>query len=123
MHRRTSLRCHWRSAPVENGKGELRLTHEGIFSSDEMVFAVIRNSVVDPITGAISVKLLGRRSGCRVFQAIRCIDLTLDKPQCHQLPPTGTGLAYKVMCQLMMALDPARSTMIFPMMGMQGACS
>jgi hypothetical protein len=44
--------------PVEHGKGQLRLSHEGIFSSDDTVFAVIRNSVVDPITGAISMKLL-----------------------------------------------------------------
>ena len=45
--------------PVENGKSELRqISHEGVCSSSKDVISLIRNSVVDPITGAISVKLL-----------------------------------------------------------------
>ena len=50
--------------PVENGDGEIRLSHVGIHSGDKTVFAVIRNPVVDSITGAISVKLLERPSEC-----------------------------------------------------------
>ena len=77
--------------PVENGKGELRLSHEGIFSSDKTVIAVIRNSVVDPITGAISVKLLEQHLGDRDFQATACIDLTLDKPSPDDVSPITIG--------------------------------
>jgi len=65
--------------PVENGKGELRLSHEGIFSSDKSLFGVIRNSTVDPITGAINIRLLERHTLSHGFRAT-CIDLTLDKP-------------------------------------------
>ena len=66
--------------PTENGKGHLRLTHEGTLY-EEQIFAVIRNSVIDPITGAINVKLLARRlppDSHLDFRPI-CIDLTLEK--------------------------------------------
>jgi hypothetical protein len=72
--------------PAENGKGVLRLSHEGIFSSDNTVFALIRNSVVDPITGAINLKLLERHWNSHDFQPI-CIDLTLDKPSPDDVSP------------------------------------
>ena len=55
------------------------LSHEGIFSSDNVILAVIRNPVVDPITGAIRVRLLERHGLSHGFRAT-CIDLTLDKP-------------------------------------------
>ena len=72
--------------PVENGKGHFRLSHEGIFSSDETVFEIIRNSVVDPNTGAINVRLLARRIQSHGFRAT-CIDLTLDKPSLNNVSP------------------------------------
>jgi hypothetical protein len=72
--------------PVEHGKGQLRLSHEGIFSSDDTVFAVIRNSVVDPITGAISVKLLERHTRSDGLRAT-CINLTLDTPSPDDVSP------------------------------------
>ena len=72
--------------PVENGKAHLRLSHEGIFSSDADDFPVIRNSVVDPTTGAISVKLLERHSECHDFPAT-CIALTLAKPSPTNVSP------------------------------------
>ena len=65
---------------VKDGKGTLCLSHEGVFSSDQNVVAVIRNSVVDPITGAISVKLLERHPERKFYfqlEATECIDLTL----------------------------------------------
>jgi len=71
---------------VENGKGELRLSHEGIFSSDADSFIVIRNSVVDPITGDIGVKILERHTGCRVFPPT-CLGLTLHKPSPDDVLP------------------------------------
>ena len=72
--------------PAKNGKGVLRLSHEGIFSSDYTVIAVIRNSVVDPITGTTNVKLLERHWNSHDFQPI-CIDLTLDKPSPDGVSP------------------------------------
>ena len=71
---------------VENGKGELRLSHEGILSSDKDSFVVIRNSVVNPITGDISVKILERYTHSHAFQP-SCIDLTLHKPAQNDVSP------------------------------------
>ena len=71
---------------VENGKGELRLSHEGMFSSDKDSFVVVRNSVVDPITGAISVRILERYINSDVFPPT-CIDLTLHKPSPNDVSP------------------------------------
>jgi hypothetical protein len=79
--------------PVEKEKGHLRLTHEGILY-DKRVFAVIRNSVVDPITGAINVKLLARHQGSLGADGLHldfepiCIDLTLEKSPDDVLPIT-----------------------------------
>lgn len=63
--------------PVENGMGVLRLSHEGVFSSRRMVFAIIRNSIVDQATGAINVKLLERDWKYDGFRSA-CINLTLQ---------------------------------------------
>jgi hypothetical protein len=72
--------------PVENGKGHLHLSHEGIFSIDGDDFPVIRNSVVDPTTGAISVKLLEQHSDSFDFPATY-ISLTLEKPSPANVSP------------------------------------
>lgn len=63
--------------PVENGMGVLHLSHEGAFSSRRTVFAIIRNSVVDPMTGVISIKLLERHWRYDDFPST-CINLTLQ---------------------------------------------
>ena len=72
--------------PVDNGKGELRLSHEGILSGGKEVFNVIRNSVVDPTTGDISVKILERYVHAHDFPHT-CIDLTLHKPSQDDVSP------------------------------------
>ena len=76
---------------VENGKGELRLSHEGIFSSDKDSFVVIRNSVLDPITGDIGVKILEQYRHSHAFQP-NCVDLTLHKPAQNGVSPITIDL-------------------------------
>ena len=79
---------------VKDGKGTLYLSHEGVFSSDKNVVAVIRNSVVDPITGAISVKLLERHPERKFYfqlEATDCIDLTLEKSSTDDVSPITIG--------------------------------
>ncbi|KAF8554060.1 hypothetical protein OG21DRAFT_1509378 [Imleria badia] len=64
--------------PVESGKGLLRLSHEGVYSTRKWPFAVIRNSVVDPTTGAIRVRLLEHDKYDGFIST--CATLTLDTP-------------------------------------------
>jgi hypothetical protein len=46
--------------PVENGLGVLHLTHEGKLECWAPGLDVIRNSVIDPLTGSVGVRLLER---------------------------------------------------------------
>ena len=75
----------------ENKGGVLRLSHEGI-SSYWPPCMVIRNSIVDPVTGSIGVRFLDRSLVCGSH--IRddclhpeCIDVTLHKPSPVDVSP------------------------------------
>ncbi|KAH0834259.1 hypothetical protein J3R83DRAFT_11615 [Lanmaoa asiatica] len=72
--------------PVENKNGVLRLSHEGILQNQKKNFTVIRNSIVDPINGSISVRLVERRWEFNDAQPI-CIDLTLHRPSPVDVSP------------------------------------
>jgi len=73
---------------VENGKGVLRLSHEGIFDSRQTDHDVIRNSVADFLTGSINVRLLEKRQRWpHPAHKPCCIDLTLHKPPLQHVTP------------------------------------
>ena len=62
--------------PVGSGSNVLRLSHEGRYESAKEHIAVIRNSVVDPITGSVTVRLLDKGVG-NGFDTT-CTDFTLE---------------------------------------------
>jgi len=64
----------------ETKGGVLRLSHEGILSH-EAPRIVIRNSIVDPVTGSIGVRFLDRSWDDHVGDCLHpeCIDVTLHK--------------------------------------------
>ena len=70
---------------AENRNGILRLTHEGI-SFQRVPCALIRNSIVDPITGSIGVRFLCHWMD---YDALRpkCVDVTLHKPSPVDVTP------------------------------------
>ena len=69
----------------ENRKGVLRLSHEGI-SFQGVPYAVIRNSIVEPITGSIGVRFLCRWMECNIVHP-KCVDVTLHKPSPVDVTP------------------------------------
>jgi hypothetical protein len=72
---------------ADNRYGILRLSHEGIlFQEDPDI--VIRNSIVDPITGSIGVRFLSQwhelhSDGLHP----KCVDVTLHKPSSVNVSP------------------------------------
>ena len=72
--------------PAANGKNVLGLSHEGIFESrGRGPSGVLQNSIVDPITGSINMRLLEQSS--MVGYDLTCVDLTLHKPTPYQVSP------------------------------------
>ena len=71
--------------PVENGSHVLRLSHEGEFRTYKAPVAIIRNSVIDPITGSVNVRFLekGYHRGIGTI----CMDFTLQKPPAAEVLP------------------------------------
>jgi len=67
----------------------LRLTHEGVFESQNKLLDidVIRNSVVDSLTGSVNVRLLERSRWERAADDLYCIDLTLHLPSATDVLP------------------------------------
>ena len=64
----------------DNRNGVLRLSHKGIMF-DKVPSAVIRNSIVDPISGTIGVRFLSLWGSDPPSGPLpRCIDVTLHKP-------------------------------------------
>lgn len=109
---------------VESSNGPLRLTHE-VYSSRKMLFAMIRNSVVDLTAARISVKLL-HRDWKYDGPVSTCITLTLDRPSWvsyHPCPSTSTVFLSVVTNRSTTTSAFATRTMIFPTIGMRGACS
>ena len=67
--------------------GSLRLSHEGILFQ-EPPCAVIRNSIIDPITGSIGVRFLSQWDELRSEGLHpKCVDVTLHKPSPANVSP------------------------------------
>ncbi|KAI9457373.1 hypothetical protein HD554DRAFT_1780831 [Boletus coccyginus] len=67
--------------------GVLRISHEGILFH-RAPCVVIRNSIVDPITGSIGVRFLDQSCGYIVrCLNLECIDVTLHKPSLVDVSP------------------------------------
>ncbi|KAF8556336.1 hypothetical protein OG21DRAFT_656539 [Imleria badia] len=73
--------------PLANNRNgtTLRLTHEGTMSH-RSPSAVIRNSIVDPITGSIGVRFLCQWIDHDGFHP-KCVDVTLPKPSLVDVSP------------------------------------
>jgi hypothetical protein len=71
---------------ADNRYGILRLSHEGILFQ-EAPDTVIRNSIVDPITGSIGVKFLSQWHEARSGLRPKCVDVTLHKPSPVDVSP------------------------------------
>jgi len=67
------------SRPVHNGTGVLRLSHEGVIPGDTQNVDLIRNSIVDVVSGATSIRLLRQCIKSRRNLHFSCIDLTLHR--------------------------------------------
>lgn len=65
--------------PVHNEIGVLRLLHEGVVHRPLQGIYLIRNSVVDPVMGTTSIRLL-HQSFEEDNLHMSCIDLTLPRP-------------------------------------------
>ena len=63
---------------VRNGAGVLRLSHEGVIPGNFSNVNLIRNSIVDPISGTTSIRLL--HQVCMDHNLdVSCIDVTLHR--------------------------------------------
>lgn len=66
-----------------NGIGTLRLTHEVTIRIAPHSFSLLRNSVVDPISGSVTIKLLHISPSIQTGiepKHMSCLNLTLPKP-------------------------------------------
>jgi hypothetical protein len=76
--------------PVHNGTGVLQLSHEGVMPGDPRDFDLIRNSIVDAVSGVTSIRLLRQFLNGDNLD-FSCIDLTL-----HRQSSTDTVLPMTV---------------------------
>lgn len=80
---------------VRDGKGVLRLSHESLSNQDLNGIAVLRNSIIDPITGSTNVRLLERLDVSRGRIRVICSDLTLPKPFGDEVLPITIAIHEK----------------------------
>ena len=66
------------SRPVCNGAGVLRLSHEGVIPGVFWDVTLLRNSIVDPVSGATSIRLLHQFCSFRDLH-VSCIDVALHR--------------------------------------------
>ncbi|KAF8557161.1 hypothetical protein OG21DRAFT_1494932 [Imleria badia] len=80
---------------VRNGKGVLRRSHEGVSDHHFSHLALLRNSIVDPITESTNVRLL---ESVRFDRNLRVLwgDLTLPKPSGDDISPITIAIHEKV---------------------------
>ena len=74
---------------ADNRNGILRLSHEGILFQ-RTPHAILRNSIVDPITGSINTRFLCPWLGfCNTSDGLQptCVDVTLHKPSPVDVSP------------------------------------
>ncbi|KAF8554425.1 hypothetical protein OG21DRAFT_1095400 [Imleria badia] len=66
-----------------NGVGELRLTHEVAIPTALPSFTLLRNSIIDPVTGSVNIRFLQVTPNIQNYgdhKDMWCLDLTLPKP-------------------------------------------
>ncbi|KAF8549340.1 hypothetical protein OG21DRAFT_608406 [Imleria badia] len=80
---------------VRNGKGVLRRSHEGVSNHDFDHVALLRNSIVDPITESTNVRLLGCVGFIHDLHVLWG-DLTLPKPSGNEVLPITIAIHKEV---------------------------
>lgn len=79
---------------VRNDKGVLRLSHEDVLDQN-FGTPLLRNPVVDPITGSTSLRLLERLTITHNQIHVVCSDLTLPKPSGDGVLPITISMCEK----------------------------